>query len=197
MGSVAARGWSTWRMRRKTTRATLALMALTAWALVATAGTVSLAGPAHADPAACDPGALAVAAEVAEPGLGHRAIYLNFTLQPGAGACQLSGYPTVDAQPNVEGASPIRAKQVPSGYLGGATPGTIVTLEPGHGAHAMVEWVAAITKQDSTCQIYGASGADIQLQVTPPGTSQMFDVPISVGRNEGLCNLVVHPLTGL
>jgi len=26
--------------------------------------------------------------------------------------------------------------------------------------------------------------------------SQTFTVPISVGRNEGLCNLQIHPLTG-
>jgi hypothetical protein len=40
-----------------------------------------------------------------------------------------------------------------------------------------------------------ALGADVTLRVTPPGMSQTFTVPISVGRNEGLCNLQIHPLT--
>jgi hypothetical protein len=80
--------------------------------------------------------------------------------------------PTVDAEVNVDGAAP----------------GTTVTLEPGHGAHAMVEWVAAAGGPDPTCAIYGPSGADVTLRVTPPGMSQTFTVPISVGRNEGLCN---------
>ncbi len=100
----------------------------------------------------------------------------------------------MDAEPNVDGASPIHARQTPGGYLGGATPRVTVTLDPGHGANAMVEWVAAAGGQDPACQIYGPSGADIQLQVTPPGTSQTFTIPIKVGRNEGLCNLQVHPL---
>jgi hypothetical protein len=40
-----------------------------------------------------------------------------------------------------------------------------------------------------------ALGADVTLRVTPPGMSQTFTVPISVGRNESLCNLQIHPLT--
>lgn len=100
------------------------------------------------------------------------------------------------AEVNVDGAAPVHAKQTPGGYLGGTTPGTTVTLEPGHGAHAMVEWVAAAGGPDPTCAIYGPSGADVTLRVTPPGMSQTFTVPISVGRNEGLCNLQIHPLTG-
>jgi Protein of unknown function (DUF4232) len=102
----------------------------------------------------------------------------------------------LDAEVNVDGAAPVHAKQTPGGYLGGATPGATVTLEPGHGAHAMVEWVAATRGPDPACTIYGPSGADVTLRVTPPGISQTFTVPISVGRNEGLCNLQIHPLTG-
>jgi hypothetical protein len=165
-------------------------------AAVAWTATIAVAGPASADPEAgpCDPQALTVNTSWAQPGLGHRAVQLNFTLPAGAGACQLSGYPTVDAE--VIGAAPIHAEQTSQGYLGGATPGTTVTLQPGHDAHAMVEWVAATGKQGPPCQIYGSSGADVTLRVTPPGMAQTFTVPISVGRNEGLCWLQVHPLTG-
>ncbi len=165
-------------------------MAAAMWAV-----TIGVAGPAAADPevAPCDPQTLAVDASPAQPGLGHRGVQLNFTLQAGGGACQLSGYPTVDAL--VEGAPPIHAEQTTHGYLGGATPDTTVTLEPGRGARAMVEWVAATGKQGPPCQIYGPSGADATLRVTPPGTSQTFSVPISVVRNEGLCWLQVHPVT--
>jgi hypothetical protein len=165
--------------------------------MAATAATIGFAGPASADPAGgpCDPQALTVAAGQSSAGLGHRAVLLTFTLQSGAGPCQLSGYPTVDAEVDVEGASPIHAKQTPTGYLGAPVPGGTVTLEPGHGAHAMVEWVASATRQDPACLIYGDAGADVRLRVTPPGMSQVFTVPISVGRNEGLCGLQVHPLT--
>ena len=169
-----------------------ATLAATVW-FAATVATTPSVTPAHADPAAggCDPHTLAVAASAGQPGLGHRAVLLNFTLQPGAAACQLTGYPTVDAQ--IEGAAPIHAAQTPGGYLGGATPGVTVTLQPGRGTHAMLEWVAA---GDNHCQIYGPAGAHGNLIVTPPGTAQSFTVPISVGRNEGLCTLQVHPVTG-
>jgi hypothetical protein len=185
-------------MQMKTMRAR---SAAALW-LAATAATIGCAGSAHADPAIGpgDPQALTVTSGGAQPGLGHRAIQLNFTLQSGAGSCQLSGYPTVDALVqtgvDVDGAAPVHAKQAPSGYLGGAVPGTTVTLEPGHGAQSMVEWVAAGTVQDQTCQIYGPSGADVRLHVTPPRMSQTFTVPIKVGRSEGLCSLQVHPLAG-
>jgi hypothetical protein len=59
----------------------------------------------------------------------------------------------------------------------------------------MVEWVAVATKHDPGCAIYGPSGAEVTLRVTPPGTSQTSTLPISVGRNEGLCGLQVHPLS--
>jgi hypothetical protein len=121
--------------------------------------------------------------------LGHRAVQLNFTLQPGVSSCQLSGYPAVDA----EGASLVHAEQTPSGYLGGAPLDVTVTLGPGHEAHALLEWAAA---GDPTCPIYGPMDNDVRLRVTPPGASQTFTVPISIGRNEGLCGLQVHPLTG-
>jgi hypothetical protein len=178
----------------KTTRA---LLAASVW-VAATAATIGFVGPASADPpvGSCDPGAFTVAAGSSSAGLGHRAVQLNFTLQPGAGACQMSGYPTVDAEVDVESATPIHAKQTPTGYLGAPVPGGTVTLDPGHGAHSMLEWVAFAGGQDPACRIYGDTGADVRLRVTPPGMSQTFTVPISVGRNEGLCNLQVHPLTG-
>jgi hypothetical protein len=171
----------------KTVQATVAAAV---W-LAAAAATMGSAGPAYADPeiGPCDIQQLSVAASPLQPGLGHRAVQLNFTLQPDVRPCQLSGYPTVDAE--VTGAAPVHAEQTPSGYLGGATPGTTVTLEPGRGAHAMVEWVAA---GNSTCAIYGPTPTDVRLRVIPPEMWQTFDVPISIERNEGLCSLQVHPL---
>ena len=176
-----------------------AILAAAVW-MAATAATIGFAGPAPADPAVgpCDPGALTVAAGWAQPGLGHRAVQLNFTLQPGATSCQLSGYPTVDAfvetGADAEGASPVHAEQTPGGYLGGAVPGATVTLEPGHGAHAMLEWIASAPVPD--CSTYEGPRTNVRLRVIPPGMSQTFTVPISIGRNEGLCRLQVHSLTG-
>jgi hypothetical protein len=57
----------------------------------------------------------------------------------------------------------------------------------------MVEWFAG---GDPKCPTYGPTFTDVRLRVTPPGTSQTFTVPMSIGRNEGLCGLQVHPLTG-
>lgn len=162
---------------------------------------LALAGSAHADPPVgpCDGQQITVAAGPTSAGVGHRAVQLNFTLQPGVGPCQLSGYPTVDAQVDTAGASatsPIHAEQTPSGYLGGASPGTTVVVGSGQDAHAMVEWVDTATPNDPTCPTYGATDTAVSLTVTPPGTSQTFTVPTSVGRNEGLCSLQVHPVTG-
>jgi hypothetical protein len=178
-------------MRIKTVQAT---GAAAVW-LAAAAATIGSSARAHADPevAPCDIQQLAVAMGPSQPGLGHRAVLLNFTLQPDVSQCQLSGYPTVDAEVLVPGAAPVHAEQTPHGYLGGATPGTTVTLAPGRGAHAMVEWVAA---GDATCAIYGPTSTHVRLRVIPPGMWQTFDVPISIERNEGLCNLQVHPLAG-
>jgi hypothetical protein len=181
----------------KTAQATLAAAV---W-IVTTVATIGCTSPAYADPAPgpCDPEALTVAAGQHQSGLGHRAVQLNFTLPAGASACQLSGYPTVDAFAqagmDADGASPIPAKQTPGGYLGSDTPVTTVTLVPGHGAHAMVEWVAAAGRQDP-CTIYGSTPTGVSLSVTPPGMSRAYHVPITVGRNEGLCSLLVHPLVG-
>src|SRR6516225_5385807 len=106
-------------MRMTAVQATLA----TAVWIAATAAMIGFAGPASADPAVgpCDPQALTVAQGQSSAGLGHRAVLLNFALPSGAGPCQLSGYPTVDAfvetEVDVEGASPIHAKRTPTGYL--------------------------------------------------------------------------------
>jgi len=59
-----------------------AALATAVWT-AATAATITFAGPASADPAvgACDAPTHAVAASSAQPGLGHRAVQLNFTLR--------------------------------------------------------------------------------------------------------------------
>jgi hypothetical protein len=108
--------------------------------------------------------------------------------------CQLTGYPTVDAQAQVDGAAPIQAEQTPTRYLGSPVPGGTVTLTPGHGAHAMLEWIGSVPGPD--CVTYDGPSTNFTLRVTPPGMSQTFTVPIGVGRSEGLCHLLVHPVTG-
>ncbi|OBA84003.1 hypothetical protein A9W99_06320 [Mycobacterium sp. 1164966.3] len=175
-------------------RTTLATWTAAVW-LTATATTMGSVGAAHADPeiAPCDIQQLSVAAGPQQAGVGHRSIQLNFTAQPEVSACQLSGYPAVVAL--VPTGTQIQAKPTPQGYLGGATPGATATLVPGHGAHAMVEWVATGTSQDPDCRTYGSAPTSIPLQVIPPGTWQTFDIPVSIGPNEGLCDLQVHPLT--
>jgi len=175
-----------------------ATLAVPVWA-AATAAAVGCPAPAHADQplGPCDPGALTVTAGRMQSGLGHRAVQLNFTLQPGAGSCQLSGYPAVDAFVETEvladGAAPIHAEQTPSGYMATGVPVTTITLDPDHNAHATLEWVGGVPRPD--CSTYAGPRTDARLQVTPPEMSQTFTVPISIGRNEGLCYLQIHPLT--
>jgi Protein of unknown function (DUF4232) len=175
-------------------RTTQAISVAAVW-LAVTATTLSSPGAAQADPeiAPCDIQQLSVAAGPQQAGLGHRAFQLNFTAQPDVSACQLSGYPAVVAL--VPTGPQIQAKSTPQGYLGGGTPGTTATLVPGHGAHAMVEWVATGTPQDPDCPTYGSAPIAIPLRVIPPGSWQTFDIPVSIGPNEGLCNLQVHPVT--
>lgn len=162
---------------------------------LAAAATTAAGGTANADPeiALCDIQQLAVSAGPQQAGLGHRGIQLNFTAQPDVSACELSGYPAVVAL--VPTGTQIQAKPTPQGYLGGGTPGATAVLVPGHGAHAMVEWSATGTAQDQDCPTYGSAPTDIRLRVIPPGTWQTFDIPVSIGANEGICNLQVHPLT--
>jgi hypothetical protein len=123
-----------------------ATLAATVWGAAAVAA-VGCPAPAYADPpvGGCDPEALTVTAGRMQSGLGHRAIQLNFT------------------------------------------------LDPNHDAHATLEWVGNVPRPD--CSTYEGPRTDARLQVTPPGMSQTLTVPISIGRNEGLCDLEVHPLT--
>jgi hypothetical protein len=171
-----------------------ATLAAAVW-VTAAAAAMGCAAPADADPpvGSCDPQQLTVSAGRMQSGLGHRAVQLNFTLQPGAGSCQLSGYPTVEAEVLADGAAPIRAEQTPSGYMAAPVPVATVTLDPDHDAHATLEWVGNVPLPD--CSTYAGPRTDARLHVTPPGMSQPFTVPISIGRNEGLCRLQVHPLT--
>jgi len=128
-----------------------------------------------------------------QSGLRHRAVRLDFTLQPGVGSCQLSGDATVDAEVLADGASPVHAEQTPGGYMAGDVPVTTVALDPDHGAHAILEWIGNAPLPD--CSTYEGPRTDARLRVTPPGMSQTFTAPISIGRNEGRCWLQVHPLT--
>jgi hypothetical protein len=153
-------------------------------AAVAAGMACAVAAPGDPDIVPCDLQQLAVTGGPMQAGAGHRAIPLQFALLPGVSACQLRDYPTVDAI--VPGGS-ISAKPTPSGYLGGAEPAKTLTLEPARGAHALVEWDAA------GCATYGSAPTEVHLHVIPPGTWQIFDVPVSIGPTEGLCDLQVHP----
>jgi Protein of unknown function (DUF4232) len=176
----------------KTIRATRA----TAVGTAAVAATIGFAAPASADPGPCDAQALSVGVGFGPSAAAdHRAAWLLFELRSGAGACQLSGYPTVEAVVNADGAAPIRAKQTPGGYMGGGSPDVIVTLQPGRGAEALLEWAVAPGGQDPACRIYGSAPNEVTLRTTPPGASHSFDLPYQFGQNEGLCNLQVHPLS--
>jgi Protein of unknown function (DUF4232) len=171
-------------------KAVQASWAAAVWVTTVAAGMGS-AGAAPGDPevAPCDIQQLAVTGGPPQAGAGHRAIQLHFTLLPDISPCQLKDYPMVDAV--VPAGGPILAKPTPSGYMGGAEPFKTLILDPARGAHATVEWAAS---GDSACATYGSAPTEVHLHVVPPGTWQIFDIPVSIGPNEGLCNLQIHPL---
>ncbi|WP_433653953.1 hypothetical protein ACQPW1_25165 [Nocardia sp. CA-128927] len=139
----------------------------------------------------CAPGQLVLSATEVSPGATHRGVQITIGLVNGTPACELSGYPEIEAD---EGGPVIRADHTPRGYLGGlrpdrdAPPVVIVTdsnaLAAGP-ASAIVEGVA-VDANGNPCPTY------TRLGVTPPNTP----APQSVAATINACALEVHPLLG-
>jgi hypothetical protein len=109
----------------------------------------------------------------------HRGLQLTFSLAPGAAPCTLSGYPGVDTGAG----GPVVHAQRTSGN-GGADPSTVVVVQPGSPAHAVVE-ASAMGPNGTECTNYST------LLVTPPNVLNAQTVTFTLPG----CELQVHPVT--
>jgi len=138
---------------------------------------------------ACATGQLSVRYVAGDVGLGHRSAILVFT-DDGA-ACTLYGYPGAGVTDR-PGQVVLNARRSLSGYLGGTTNVSTVTLENGGYASALLEWDAA--PQDGQTTPVGADcpGMDGgELLVTPPNTTIATAFPAP----GDLCSdFYVHPV---
>lgn len=138
----------------------------------------------------CAAGQLVLSATEVSPGATHRGVQITIGLTNGTPACELSGYPEIEAD---EGGPVIRADHTPRGYLGGlppdrdAPPVVIMTgtPPPSVAASAIVEGMA-VDANGTSCPTY------TRLRVTPPNAP----TPQPVATTITACTLEVHPLLG-
>ncbi|KAA8889225.1 DUF4232 domain-containing protein [Nocardia colli] len=139
----------------------------------------------------CAPGRLVLSATEVSPGATHRGVQITIGLINGTPACELSGYPEVEAD---EGGPAIRADHTLRGYLGGlppdrdAPPPVTVTdsnIPTAGAASAIVEGMA-VDAAGNSCPTY------TRLLVTPPDAP----APKLVAATITACTLEVHPLLG-
>lgn len=132
--------------------------------------------------APCAGGQLVISGKSMGAAMMHRGIQLTFALAPGAAPCTLQGYPGVDTG---AGGPVVHAARTPTGYMGGPGAGTVVTVQSGKPAHAVVE-ATAMGPNGSECTMYST------LLVTPPDTTDTQTVDVGING----CELQVHPITG-
>jgi hypothetical protein len=138
---------------------------------------------------ACGGAQLTVKLTDEDAGLGHRSVVLLFT-NDGSASCTLTGYPGA-AVTDSGGKVVVNALRSLSGYEGGATSVTTVTLAPGGEASAVLEWLAAPAggQSPTAANCPGMDGG--RLLITPPNTTAAasFSVP------QDLCQgFAVHPV---
>ncbi|MFI6169649.1 DUF4232 domain-containing protein [Nocardia sp. NPDC051052] len=139
----------------------------------------------------CAAGQLVLSATEVSPGATHRGVRITIGLTNGTPACELSGYPEIEAD---QGGPVIRADHTPRGYPGGlppdrdAPPVVIMTdssTPPSVSASAIVEGMA-VDANGNSCPTY------IRLRVTPPNASTAQPIAATITA----CALEVHPLLG-
>ncbi|MFC9437292.1 DUF4232 domain-containing protein [Nocardia sp. NPDC057030] len=139
----------------------------------------------------CAPGRLVLSATEVSPAATHRGVQITIGLINGTPACELSGYPEVEAD---AGGPAIRADHTPRGYLGGlppdrdAPPPVTVTDSnvPAAGAASAIVEGMAVDAAGNPCPTY------TRLLVTPPN----LPAPHPVAATITACTLEVHPLLG-
>lgn len=141
---------------------------------------------------ACTGGSVSVKFGTSDAGMGHRSIVLLFT-NSGSSSCTLSGYPgaTVTENGQYNWAPRMNAERTLSGYEGGPTGISTVTLAPGATASAVLEWVAFPSdgQSASAANCPGMGGG--YLEITPPNTTttSKFDPPTDM-----CTSLQIHPV---
>ena len=157
--------------------------------LIAAAITVlGLATPAAANArplAPCSSGQVQTREAWSQGASGHYAVYLEFSLTPGATPCTLTGYPGVDQ--TGPDAPVLHADRTLSGFFtsglpaGTDTPPTLV-VSSWQPVYALVEG-RAVDAKGNDCPNYD------QLHVTAPDSTETVTLPAAVG-----CVLQIHPV---
>jgi hypothetical protein len=159
-------------------------LALGAAATIAAA--LAMPAAAHASPIApCASGQVQIGNAWGQGASGHYAVYLEFSLAPGAAPCTLTGYPGVDQ--TGPDAPVLHAERTLSGFFpsglprGTDTPPTLV-VSSWQPVYALVEG-RAVDEQGQDCPKYD------QLHVTAPDTTETVTLPTAVS-----CVLQIHPV---
>jgi hypothetical protein len=140
----------------------------------------------------CATGHVSVKLGSSDSGLTHRSLVLLFT-NSGSSTCTLTGYPgaTVTNNGQYDFAPYVNAQRSLSGYLGGITTVTTVSLAPGATASAILEWDAAPTdgNEANAANCPGMAGG--YLEITPPNTTaaSKFDPPTDM-----CTDIQIHPV---
>jgi hypothetical protein len=140
----------------------------------------------------CATGHVSVKLGTSDSGLTHRSLVLLFT-NSGSSTCTLTGYPgaTVTNNGQYNFAPYVNAQRSLTGYMGGTSTVTTVSLAPGATASAILEWDAAPTdgSEANAANCPGMAGG--YLEITPPNTTvaSKFDPPTD------MCTAIqIHPV---
>ena len=157
----------------------------------ATSG-ASSAQNANAGSNACATGNVSMKLGSSDAGMTHRSVVLVFT-NSGSSTCTLIGYPgaTVTNNGQYNFAPYVNATRSLSGYEGGASAVTTVSLAPGGTASAVLEWDAAPANGDQPSAANCPGEAGGYLEVTPPNTTvaTKFDPPTDM-----CTGIEIHPV---
>jgi hypothetical protein len=142
---------------------------------------------------ACATGKVSVKLGAEDAGATHRGMVLLFT-NTGSSTCTLTGYPGATiTNSGMDNFSPyINAQRTLTGYEGGATAVTTVSLSPGGSVSALLEWDADTNPSGQTPNAANCAGMDGgYLEITPPNTTvyTRFDPPTDM-----CTDLVIHPV---
>jgi Protein of unknown function (DUF4232) len=146
----------------------------------------------NAGGSACANGKVSVKLGSEDASTSHRGLVLLFT-NTGSSTCTLIGYPgaTVTDSGMSNFAPLVNATRTLTGFEGGASAISMVSLAPGGSASALLEWEGfpANGEPASAANCYGMAGG--YLEITPPNTtaSTRFDPP------DDMCQAVqIHPV---
>jgi Protein of unknown function (DUF4232) len=175
-----------------TTGDVVTVTASTTASATTTTGNGGSAQNAGAGTNACATGSVSVKLGAQDVSSTHKGLVLLFT-NTGSSTCTLTGYPgaTVTDSGMSNFAPLVNATRTLTGFEGGASTVSTVSLAPGGSVSALLEWedFPANGAQPSAANCYGMAGG--YLEITPPNTTAAtrFNPP------EDMCQSIqIHPV---